>query len=170
MSDSKNEISDLCVGCGMCCDGTLFNKAVVWSEDERKMADDLGLFTFEIKEKLFFKLPCSQFSSCCNIYEQRPSTCSVFFCHPIKRYQLGEQTFMEVEQQILLLREHRDKLLKVASNFPELSHLNFRDLKNMLEESADDDEKIGTYRMLFLVFFIFDDIETKYFKRGKEVL
>jgi len=169
MSDSKNEISDLCVSCGMCCDGTLFETGFVRDETDRKVADDLGMVTMQIRDKLFFELPCRHFSGCCTVYgRQRPYTCSVFFCPPIKRYEHKEQTFSEAEQQILLLKEHRDKLLKIASQFPDLQHLNFRELKNKLGEYAGDEDKITMYRLLFLNLFILEDIQTKYFTPAKE--
>jgi hypothetical protein len=169
MSEGKDEISDLCVSCGMCCDGTLFGNAFVRDADDRKIADDLGMVTSEIKDKFFFKLPCHHFSACCTVYsERRPSTCSAFFCPPIKRHKHGDQTFPETQQQIRLLQDHRDKLLKIASQFPELRDLNFRALKNKLEELADDEERVALYRMLYLILFIFEDLYTKYFVPGKE--
>ncbi|WP_138484807.1 hypothetical protein [Dyadobacter bucti] len=165
MSDSKNEISDLCISCGMCCDGTLFDKAFVRDEADRKIADDLGMETFESNGKLSFRQPCHLFSSCCTVYSvARPHTCSAFFCPPVKRFRSGEQTFPDTEQQIETLRQHRDKLLKIASQFPELRDLNIRELTNKLNEYGEDTEKISKYRMLFLILFIFKDIQTKYFK------
>lgn len=135
MTDSEKKVSDLCVACGLCCDGTLFPYAYVRDEEDRKIADDLGLTTAEIKDKLFFNLPCPHFSGCCTVYDKsRPHTCSAFFCPPIKKYQRNEQPFEEAEAQIRLFKEHRDKLLKAASQFPELANLNFRALKNLLEE------------------------------------
>jgi hypothetical protein len=165
MSDIKNEVSDLCVSCGMCCDGTLFDKAFVRNAADRKIADDLGMETFEANGRLSFRLPCPLFSACCTVYAvQRPNVCSAFFCPPIKRYKGGEQTFEESEQQVLALHEHRDKLLKIASKFPELSDLNIRELINKLNEYGEDSEKVNTYRMLFLILFIFKDLQAKYFK------
>jgi hypothetical protein len=164
MSDNNNEISDLCVRCGMCCDGTLFNKANVVDEADRKVADDLGLTTFELNGKLFFKLPCRHFSSCCTVYEtQRPRICSAFFCSPIRKYNRGEQTFQDASQQVGWLLEHRNKLMKVASQFPELKALDFRSLKDKLEEYGEDAEKVSMYKHLFLIFFIFLDMRDKYF-------
>ena len=169
MTDSENAISDLCVSCGMCCDGTLFGAAFVRDEADRIIAEDLGLKILDIKGKLFFSLPCHHFSSCCSIYEKnRPQTCSSFFCPPIKRHNLNEQTFSETEKQIKLLQENRDKLLTLASHFPDLQNLNFVDLRNKLEEFAEDDEKVSQYGMLFLTLFIFDDVRAKYFTPTKK--
>ena len=169
MADSENKISDLCVSCGMCCDGTLFGTAFVGDETNRRIAEDLELEILDIRGKLFFPLPCRHFSSCCSVYDKlRPPTCSSFFCPPIKRHKLQEQTLSETEKQIQLLRDNRDKLLTLASQFPDLKHLNFTDLKNKLEELGQDDEKVSQYGMLYLILFIFDDVKTKYFTPAKE--
>lgn len=164
MSNSEKEVSELCVSCGMCCDGTLFARGFVRDEADRKVADDCGMVTLKIKETLFFNLPCHHFSTCCTIYDKpRPHTCSVYFCPPIKRHKSGEQSFEDTEQQVQTLQQQRDKLLKIASEFPELSQLNFRELKAKLEEWAGDEEKVALYKHLFLILFIFDDVRKRYF-------
>ena len=51
----NEQLSDICTQCGMCCDGTLFNHAKVKNEDDRKLADSLGLTTQSTPEgKLYF--------------------------------------------------------------------------------------------------------------------
>lgn len=169
MSDSTKAISDLCVCCGMCCDGTLFPYAFVRDEDDRQVAQHLGLTTSEIKDRLFFKMPCPHFSGCCTVYDRpRPHTCSAFFCPPIKKYNRGEQTFEDAEQQVTLLRQHRDKLLQIASQFPELENLHFRELRSKLEASGEDEAFVSKYGQLYLMLFIFRDLHSKYFKSAKE--
>ncbi|MHA4742246.1 hypothetical protein [Dyadobacter sp. MSC1_007] len=164
MSDSKNEISDLCVSCGMCCDGTLFASGQVRDEADRSIADGLEMTTFELKGKLFFKQPCHHFSSCCTVYgEQRPHVCSAFFCNPVRKHKRGEQTFEDASQQVHWLLEQRDKLMKIASQFPELKDLDFRSLKDKLEEYAEDSEKVSLYKHLYLIFYIFLDLRDRYF-------
>lgn len=164
MSDGKNEISELCVSCGMCCDGTLFNKANVGDEADRKAAEELGLSVFELDGKPFFKMPCLHFSNCCSVYgKERPQVCGTFFCNPVRKYKRGEQTFDDASQQVHWLLEQRNKLLKIASQYPELADLDFRSLKDKLEEFSDDASKVALYKHLFLVFFIFLDIRDKYF-------
>lgn len=169
MSDSPKDISELCVSCGMCCDGTLFPYAFVRDEADRQIADDLGMITTEIKDRLFFKQPCPHFSGCCTVYDKtRPHTCSAFFCPPIKKFKRGEQTFDEAQEQVQMLHEHRDRLLKIASQFPELEALHFRELRNKLEASGEDDAFVSKYSQLYLMLFIFRDLHAKYFKSAKE--
>jgi uncharacterized protein len=169
MSESKDEISELCVSCGMCCDGTLFGGANLLDEADRKIAADLGMVTFELKEKPHFKLPCHLFSSCCTIYgQERPHVCGAFFCYPIKKMTRGEQTMDETRQQVESLRDHKNKLMQAAARFPELAAMPFRELKGYLEYHSEDQEKISQYRHLFLFLLIFEDLRTKYFNVAKK--
>ncbi|WP_353721508.1 hypothetical protein [Dyadobacter sp. 676] len=169
MTDREKDVSGLCVACGLCCDGTLFPYGFVRDEADKKIADDLGLSTTEIKGTRLFSLPCLHFSGCCSVYDKpRPHTCSAFFCPPIKKYRRGEQTFEEAEKQVKLFKEHRDKLLKIASQFQELAGLSFKALKDLLEESADDDAFVGRYRQLYLMLFIYRDIYSKYFQPAQQ--
>jgi hypothetical protein len=66
---------EICVDCGFCCDGTLFNQAVLkpaekgnlphWMEENYREKEDDG----------FFPLPCAYFDGNCTIYNYcRPRT------------------------------------------------------------------------------------------------
>ncbi|MCF0073223.1 YkgJ family cysteine cluster protein [Dyadobacter sp. CY261] len=169
MSDSEKDVSDLCVSCGMCCDGTLFNTARIQDDKDRKLADSLDLITGGQEDKLYFKMPCPHFAGCCSIYDRnRPQICSMFFCNPLKKFQRGEQGFLEATQQVRSLQEHRDKFMKVASQFPEFDGLGFREIKNKLGDLSEQSDNISTYRHLFLLLFVFDDLKTRYFEAAKK--
>lgn len=81
--------SDLCVACGMCCDGTLFGN-VVCSKEEAEYMESLGLSTKkkEGQENYLFIQPCSMhINGSCSIYNdpKKPKTCSGFKCALLKR-------------------------------------------------------------------------------------
>ena len=46
-----------CVGCGMCCDGTLYGLAKVAAGEEMIMREK-GLAITEVGDKSYFQLPC----------------------------------------------------------------------------------------------------------------
>jgi len=164
MAGSEKDVSELCMSCGLCCDGTLFPYGFIRDRADQRVAEDLGLPVTEFKDKLFFNLPCRCFSGCCVAYDKpRPYTCSTFFCPPLKRYHRGEQSFEDTESEVRLFREHRDKMLKIASQFPELADLHFRALKNFLEDSGEDPAFVAKYRQLYLMLFIFRDLHARYF-------
>jgi uncharacterized protein len=70
----------LCIGCGLCCDGTLHAKTTVKPDDEAIVAA-AGLEVSEEGEKRFFRQPCRHFScGKCSIYAARPGVCRTYRC------------------------------------------------------------------------------------------
>lgn len=86
--------SDLCVACGMCCDGTMFGNVVAQDHELVQMIF-LGAETKykEEEDKHFFLQPCPAYvNGSCSIYETRPKTCSGYKCHLLKRVLKNEIT------------------------------------------------------------------------------
>jgi hypothetical protein len=79
-----------CVGCGLCCDGTLYDRAKV-APGEESVLTALGLELEHVAERTYFRLPC-RFQSCgrCTNYEDRWTVCRSFRCALLRRYQAGE--------------------------------------------------------------------------------
>lgn len=74
-------MSNLCLDCGLCCDGTLFEAtALMPSEDGRLLADRRAVFVSE-KGTRRFQQPCPA-HACgrCSIYDERPEVCRDFRC------------------------------------------------------------------------------------------
>ena len=98
--------SDLCVSCGMCCDGTMFND-IVCSKEEANYMDSLGL---QIRQKndqtnYLFLAPCPlHVNGSCSIYSdpKKPKTCSGYKCVLLKRVLkqeiTPEQALVKVER------------------------------------------------------------------------
>jgi len=79
-----------CVGCGLCCNGTLYFRAKVTPGEEPVLLDH-GLTLTADKDRTYFRLPCHH-ESCgrCTIYENRFDICRSFRCALLRRYQAGE--------------------------------------------------------------------------------
>jgi len=74
---SEEDLERLCKSCGMCCDGTLFQRALLKPE-EVEPARRVGLKIFQDRG---FEQPCPQLrESACQVYEDRPSVCRSFLC------------------------------------------------------------------------------------------
>jgi len=98
--------SDLCVACGMCCDGTMFGN-VVCSKEEADYVASLGLETKKKDEQTnhLFIQPCPlHVSGQCSIYSdpKKPKTCSGYKCALLKRVLkeeiTPEQALVKVER------------------------------------------------------------------------
>jgi hypothetical protein len=107
MTDRSNEGS-LCVGCAMCCNGTLFDHAPLQPDEGPLNADD-GLRVAEIKGKRHFLQPCA-YESCgrCTIYEHRFQVCRSFNCALLRRQLAGEVDFGEAKAVVARALELRE--------------------------------------------------------------
>jgi Fe-S-cluster containining protein len=98
-----------CVGCGLCCNGALFVRAVVTPGEEPRLIE-YGLELVTHDERTHFLQPCPH-QSCgrCKIYEERFDICRSFRCALLKRYQAGEIDLPEardtVERALALLAQ-----------------------------------------------------------------
>ena len=74
-------MSDLCLACGLCCDGTLFEAtALTVREDGRLLAERQAVFVSE-KGTQRFQQPCPAHErGRCSIYDERPEVCRDFRC------------------------------------------------------------------------------------------
>ena len=98
--DSGHQDSGPCVGCGLCCTGTLHVRAVVTPGEESRLLE-YGLELVTHKERTHFRLPC-RYQSCgqCTIYEDRFDICRSFRCGLLRRYQAGEIDIAEAREKV----------------------------------------------------------------------
>ncbi len=92
----------LCVQCGLCCDGTIFEHAQVFPEDDLAQLETNGFILLTAAEKTSFALPCHhQQDRVCTIYQQwRPTICHTFRCALLRRFDAGELAWEEAHAQI----------------------------------------------------------------------
>jgi uncharacterized protein len=82
--------STLCLACGMCCDGTLF-QTVELTADEVEPWRRRGLTVLTDRDAPRFTQPCPHHQGgACSIYGDRPSTCERFRCPLLDKYTKGE--------------------------------------------------------------------------------
>lgn len=99
--------TSICVGCGICCDGTFLAKVTIDPGEEERLSE-AGLAIKGEEEKRWFALPCSAFGDGrCTIYARRPGICRAFRCKLLKSYQAGEISHEGARQKIDLAIELR---------------------------------------------------------------
>ena len=83
--------SDLCVSCGMCCDGTYLAWApVVDSDDITGLQSVNHPVEFSEPRGTHFTLPCPALvDKCCTVYGHRPAICPTYRCDLLNRYAAG---------------------------------------------------------------------------------
>ncbi len=103
----------ICVGCGLCCDGTLFSHLGVIDESDlgRPLAA-LGVKVIVEADPPVFELPCPAFDGhACTIYSlQRPRACGWFECDVSVAVTAGTMSRAEGRAIIEATRDLRDRV------------------------------------------------------------
>ena len=168
MTDTQN-FSTICVQCGMCCDGTLFNRAKIKHKEDEQLAQSIGLTTFlDHKGQSFFRLPCHHFTGCCSIYQQgRPHICGAFLCEPLKSVQKGEMEFEKAEQKVQLAIKLRDEVRSISVGNPVFDNKDIYELDKLfatatpqfIKENSLVFMKIASLKILLISFIKVDKIK-----------
>lgn len=113
---TQESLSEMCVKCGMCCDGTLFNRAKIKDVEDEHLAQRLGLDVFSHTDgKSYFRQPCPLFTGCCSVYQTKPHVCNTFYCEPLKKAQKGEMSFEKAEKLINITLQLRHEITEIAA-------------------------------------------------------
>jgi uncharacterized protein len=99
-----NAVDQLCLNCGLCCDGALFADVELRSGDDPARLTRLGLaIAKKGRRKLAFAQPCACFDGKhCKIYHDRPGQCRLFECGLLKKVNAGN---MKVESAMKTISE-----------------------------------------------------------------
>jgi Fe-S-cluster containining protein len=91
--NQNGAVAQLCLACGMCCNGVLFGDVELQARDDTRQLAALGMELFRKGRKQCFNQPCACFDGklCC-IYEDRPNRCRTFECRLLQRVQSGKVT------------------------------------------------------------------------------
>lgn len=82
--------NQLCLECGLCCNGVLFADGQLQPEDDGARLQALGLALVKNRnpksQSRKFQQPCGGFDGCrCRIYAERPKYCREFECALLKK-------------------------------------------------------------------------------------
>lgn len=108
MSDSLN----ICLSCGICCDGTLIGFVQL---DREELAGVKEIM--EIEEGYgngFFLQPCKNYCDGCSIYAQRPKQCNNFKCgllNSVEQQELDFNLALEIINEVKQLKVAIEKKL-----------------------------------------------------------
>ena len=150
----------LCLACGLCCDGTLFHHVKLGPGDDAKELKALGLPVFVTRAKTpatLFRQPCSALCAdrSCRLYADRPSQCHAYECGVYKDAQAGRIEFAAALRVVKQARQRADKirqLLRTLGDTDENRALNerFRRTKRRMESGDADEAALETFAELSL--------------------
>lgn len=108
----------ICVGCGICCDGTLFRHVPIALSDKREVLEAAGSVISVIGTSPMMVLGCGAFDGqCCTIYADRPTVCGAFTCALYRRHAAGEVTTEDAKTAIAETIALRDTVRPVVEEF-----------------------------------------------------
>jgi len=114
---SKSEITrgeELCLKCGLCCNGAIFADVQLMAGDDAESLAELGLavkVAGSVRKTRFLQ-PCVAHDGCrCRIYDKRPSYCRQFECDLLKRCS-GGRLAKEAALEIVGTAQERVALVK----------------------------------------------------------
>jgi uncharacterized protein len=99
------------MGCGMCCDGTMYRTVDVLADDRIETLEAAGVVFSTRDDVTSFRQPCSAFGGrCCSVYQDRPSVCRQYRCLLLRRLEAGEVSPGDARALIARTLSMRDRV------------------------------------------------------------
>lgn len=150
-------MSNLCVTCNLCCNGSLFARVPVSEAEQALLPDDVEIFLRD--GNLRMRQPCSCLAADggCTVYDVRPRTCRTFHCKLSKRVEadeIAEDTALQIIAEIKTAQTSALTLAAQAMGHPadedaapRIGQV-FRRLKAMRKDAADQVNEFAASRAL----------------------
>jgi len=106
------QAQNLCMTCGLCCDGTLFKTAPV-DPDERLIELQASGVQIHIEnERRRLLLPCAAYENniCKAYYNEKAKICTEYQCKLLKQCFIGKITWDEATEVVHSIQLHKKKL------------------------------------------------------------
>jgi len=157
---ANHDSSQLCLECGLCCNGVIFARGQLQPGDDVARLKSLGLrlaarSRSPAADRKFIQ-PCAAFDgSRCNIYCERPQYCREFECLLLENVQAGRLESKAALRIIRTARQKADKVKLLLRNLGEEDEaaalsIRFRRVKRRVESGALDDETADLFGELTL--------------------
>jgi len=148
----------LCLECGLCCNGVIFAKGQLQPGDDPERLRALGLAVLRPNKsgETKFNQPCAAFDGCrCGIYDERPKYCRAFECLLLEQVNTGKIELPKALQTVRRARRRTEKvkrLLRKLGDSDEHVALNLRvrRMQNRLEREVSDAESAHIFGELTL--------------------
>ncbi len=150
----------LCLACGLCCDGTLFNHVKLGPRDDAKKLKALGLPVSVSRGQApitHLRQPCAALCAdrTCRVYADRPGQCRTFECGVFKAAEAGRVPFATALRLVKQARRQADnvrRLLRLLGDTEEHRSLTerFRRTQRQMESGITDATAADTFAELGL--------------------
>lgn len=162
MPSSASIARQLCLNCGLCCNGALFKDVELQPGDDTKKLAALGLPLSNPQStirnrKSKFPQPCAALcaDNRCRIYAERPARCREFECALFKSVAAGQTEVPAALRTIRAALRRADKVRKLLAALGDTDaslalSLRFKRTRRRIESSSVDASTAEAYRELAL--------------------
>lgn len=111
-----NDSSNICLSCGLCCDGTLIGFVQLDSDEIPAVKEVMDIE--EANGQGFFLHPCKKYCDGCTIYAQRPKQCGKFKCGLLNSVEQKELDFDSAIETISVVKQKKDAIVQKLATLP----------------------------------------------------
>jgi len=105
-----NDSTNICLSCGLCCDGTLIGFVQLCEEEIPELSKLIEIEA--VNGKGFILQPCKEFCNGCTIYAKRPKHCISFKCGLLKSVEQKELGFDLAIETIIAVKQKKGTIEK----------------------------------------------------------
>lgn len=175
MTQTMNIGQELCKLCGLCCDGTLFDRTGIINSEDRNVAESLKMIIIDEDQGPSFKQPCPHFNSDCSVYNtlKRPHICGAYECKLLKKFKKNE---VEIEPALALIRKTKSKAVEIRNIMRTFDEL--RDISTIVElgwtmndrKRCDSEEVLfrKKYKHILILIFTLNETLNRHFRNLNE--
>jgi Fe-S-cluster containining protein len=114
---------DLCLRCGLCCDGTLFGDVELQGSDDLAVLSQAGVVLRRKGKRQIFTQPCACLDGrSCRIYQNRPARCRTFDCQVLRRSFTRELNRSQALRLIARARKYTGEVERLLSKLGNRNH------------------------------------------------
>ncbi|MDQ8180052.1 YkgJ family cysteine cluster protein [Pelagicoccus sp. SDUM812005] len=176
---SVNAGEELCLACGMCCDGTLFDNVRLGADEDAAAVKALGLPVRFSRAKVpvaFFRQPCRALGAdcTCSVYANRPAQCRSFECGVFKAAESGDIGYESAHRLVKQARKRAERARKLLRKMGERDEglslgARFRRVQRWVESGEVDAAAGETFAALGLAMHQLDLLAHRKFYTEEEV-
>lgn len=162
-----SEPTNICLACGLCCDGTLIGFVQLESAELSSVRKLMEIE--ETDQNGMFFLPCNEIGcNGCNVYSQRPKACRNFECGVLKSVEKKELSFDKATEVIDVVKQKKLAIEKqVATLQIELQSKSFHfktlELKKLLRKDKSESSSSQNHQELKLELEELEELLSKSF-------
>lgn len=139
--------AQLCVSCGLCCDGTIFTHAGI--SEKENVASSVSVYLQRQSDgRDVLPLGCSLLQDrCCTVYAERPTICRSYSCSLLKAARSGAVSLTEAHRLVAETSALRDRARAAVSDAVGKDDCNaINEMAESLSSAAADADDAKAFR------------------------